>query len=101
MNKDLILKRYRDSNEDEGKLFALSKGRKYGVIAMITAFMFYSVYNLYSGNYKEIYPLLSIFFIYLSSESLGIYIFSKNKGELIKIVIGAFIAIFSLYSYVS
>ncbi|WMC93348.1 DUF6442 family protein [Kineothrix sp. MB12-C1] len=93
MKKEEILKMSRDERKDEGKLYIHAYGRKYGVWGMLFIFIILSVYHLYTETYEEIYSLLAVIFGYLSCESLGIFVITKRKTELFKIIIGTVVCI--------
>lgn len=88
MNKEEILRKSQAEKHDEGKEYLNACGRKSGVIGMIIVFLILSVYYLYQNDTSRIAPLLSIIFAYLAFESMGIFMLSKKKIEMIKIGIG-------------
>ena len=101
MKKDEILEKSRKEINNEVKEYFYACGRKAGVIGMICVFTLLSIYYLYMGKREQIYPLLSIVFGYLACESFGIYVVTKRKAELAKLICGLLIClVFLIWSII-
>lgn len=82
MNKNEILEKSRKEGRDEGKEYADSMGRRYGVTAMCIMFAVLAVFNLYQGQSN--YEILALFFAYLGLEAFGMY---QAGGEKVRLVV--------------
>lgn len=101
MNKEEILEKSREEKRDEGKEFVFHKGRKSGVMGMVILFVILAAFNLYNNRLETTYALVTMFFGYLGSESLGMYTLTHKKIDLLKTVIGCIVCIAFLVLYVN
>lgn len=100
MDKEEILQKSREEKNDEGKEFALNKGRKSGVIGMVVVFVILAVFSLYNNRQETNYALIAMFFGYLGSESYGLYSLSNKKIDLLKTIIGCIVSVSFLVLYI-
>lgn len=91
MNKEEILEKSRKEGMDEGREFADSQGRRYGVSGMCVMFVVLAVFNLYRGQSN--YQILALFFAYLGMEAFGMYRVNREKIRIVMTVCGLIAAV--------
>lgn len=100
MNKDEVLKKSREEKRDEGKEFALSKGRKSGVIGIVGVFILLALFNLYNDLQETNFALIALFFGYLGCEGLGLYKVTLKKTDLLRFIFGSIIGLSFVLLYI-
>ncbi|MBD7915840.1 hypothetical protein H9660_11860 [Clostridium sp. Sa3CUN1] len=100
MKKDEILKKSRESINDEGIEYAENKGRKIGFISFTILFLFISIFNLFFGEPKPFYATISLFSILISGEFYGKYYFNKSKLYLIATILAIITTILFLIKFI-
>ena len=98
MNKEEILRKSRNENNDEGIEFTENKGRKLGFIAFICVYVFILVFNAEMG--RSSYELYALCLIFLSSEAVPKYKFTRKKRYLIISILGMIATILTLGKYI-
>lgn len=78
MDKEEILKKSREQNEDEGAVYADNKGRHYGVIAFSLIFIIIMLFNIFTKQHNFVPN--SMYFAYISAEAYGKYRITKAKA---------------------
>lgn len=90
MDREEILKKSRESKEDEGATYAENKGRRYGVAAFCSLFAVIMFFNLFTGQSNHV-PM-SMFWAYMAAEAYGKYRVSKSGALLTTTIFGAIAA---------
>ncbi|MCC0632493.1 hypothetical protein KGF45_13755 [Clostridioides sp. ZZV14-6154] len=98
MNKEEILKKSRQSNNDEGIKYIQNKGRSVGYFVFCCIYVFIILFNAYVG--QESYAASSLFWAFLAAETISKYPFTHKKSYIIVGIIGTIGTIFSLINFV-
>lgn len=99
MNREEILKRYKDVNEtDEGEQYIKSNARRYGEIGLCTFFIFLTVYKMWKGI--PTHDTLAVFWGYIGVGYIYNYKFLKTKKTLFTAVCGIVAAISFTIAYI-
>ena len=98
MDKDEILRKSREENEDEGLTHVGNVGRGYGFIGLTVMFTAYAITVLFFD--AAILPVpMSLWCAYTGAECLGKYKASSKKSELFAGVILCFAAVVFFLRY--
>lgn len=96
--KEEILRRSRNSKQDEGMEFIENKGRKIGFTALCVIFIFIVLFNALLG--KNSNEVASLFWAYLAFESIPKYKFTHEKIYLITAIFGIIASFTSLLNFI-
>ncbi len=97
MDREEVLARSRQANEDEGVEFIANKGRRYGVAGMAIMFLVLGAFNLWQG--QDCYQISAMFWCYLGLEAYGMYKGNDDKVRLSAAVMGILVGILSAIMY--
>lgn len=98
MNKEEILKRSREQQEDEGVIFSDNTGRRYGFIGlniMLSAYIILVVF--FGGNF--VIPM-SFWCAFTGAECYGKYKVAARKSDLLGSLLLLFAAVIFLLCYI-
>lgn len=98
MNKEEILKKSREENNDEGLIEVENNGRKLGEMAFTLMFIFILIINFSNG--KSSYAPMAMFWAFLAAESYPKFKFTKKKAYLFSTFAGLIASIVYLISFV-
>ncbi|MCC0782028.1 hypothetical protein IR152_02645 [Clostridioides sp. ES-S-0108-01] len=98
MNKEEILKKSRQSNNDEGIKYIQDKGRLVGYFVFCCVYIFIILFNAYVD--QKSYAASSLFWAFLTAETIPKYKFTHKKSYIIVGIIGTIITIFYLVNFV-
>lgn len=98
MNKEDILKKSRQQQNDEGMEYTENSGRKFGFAAFSFVFIFIIIFNFFMGIQNH--AVYALYWTFVAAESIPKYRFTKNKAYLIITIAGFTAAIASLLRFV-
>lgn len=96
--KEEILKKSRNSKQDEGIEFVENKGRRIGFSAFCITFIFIVLFNSFIG--EQSYEVYSLFWGFIAAEAIPKYKFTNKKIYLFIAVCGSIATIVSLINFV-
>lgn len=98
MDKDEILKKYREEKGDEGTAYIESKGRSYGTVGFFALFIVIVFFNLFKG--QDNFVPFTLFWAYDAAEAYGKYTVTKKKIYLTTTVLCAIASVCFLACYI-
>ncbi len=99
MNKEEILERSRQEQNDEGMIDAQNKGNKLGIIIFTALFCFFAVFNFVFDQNNDL--LMIMFGSFIVAEAFEKYRFTGKKKFLPWMIGGIFVILLFSIHYIS
>ena len=98
MDKEKILLRSRNEQNDEGLMDAENQGRKLGVSAFTAVFCIIVLLNFFYGKNND--AAMAMYFTYIAAEAYPKYKFTGKKYQILIVLISGFAALYFLLCFI-